>query len=224
MWKNWNWLLRFALIYGKVDILPFQLRFHVFFTYILSTHSLFSVPTTPHTASSLSIHASLFGRLTLRELIWFISTIFCPWHLFNSVDSFSEAPMFKMWQEVHQHVALMQYVWFSVQWCFWRAGTFSCEGPRTEPPWAPTLSAGQSWTRSTMASWPTWWQPWTWPPTASPLLMATGPAPWGPPALRELDSQTGSCRCRRGGAASPDSPPSRPNVCPSQMLMWGDSS
>ncbi len=92
---------------------------------------------------------------------------------------------------------------------------------QNQTPWAPTRPAGQIWTRSTTASWPTWWQPWTWPATAWPRLTATGPGLRGPPALTELDSQTGRCRCRRGGAAWPDSPPSRPNVCPSQMLMWG---
>lgn len=89
------------------------------------------------------------------------------------------------------------------------------------PQWAQTLSAGQSSTRSTTASWPTWWQPWTWLPTAWPHQMASGLVPRGPPAPTDFNSQTGSCPCRKGGAASPVSPPSRPNVFPSQMLMWG---
>lgn len=111
----------------------------------------------------------------------------------------------------------------SVPWCCCSAGTSCSEGHhRSSPTWAPTLPAGRRRSWSTSASWPTWWQPWTWRPTAWPHPMATGRGPPGAPGPTRPGSPTGRCRCRRGGAASPGSPPSRPSGCPSRMQMWGN--
>lgn len=85
-------------------------------------------------------------------------------------------------------------------------------GNQRRPPWA-----GRSRTPSTTQSLQTGWPPWPWPPAVWPLPTASGPAPQGPPA--PTGSQTERCPFRRGGV-SPGSPPSRPNECPSRMLMW----
>ena len=94
-------------------------------------------------------------------------------------------------------------------------------GNQRRPPWVLTPPAGWSWTLSTTQSSQTGWRPWPWLPVAWPLRTASGPGPRGPPA--PTGPQTERCPFKRG-AVLPDSPPSRPNECPSQMLMWAGQS
>lgn len=94
-------------------------------------------------------------------------------------------------------------------------------GNQRRPPWVLTPPGGRSWRPSTTQSSQTGWRPWPWPPAAWPHRTASGPVPRGPPA--PAGPQAERCPFRRG-AASPGSPPSRPNECPSQMLMWAGRS